>query len=106
MMQFTAGRNTVRKAISRLVEDGLIQRQMGSGTYVATTTPTSVGTDGRSVSPLDVLEARMAIEPGFADLLVARATEADFERMQEHLERLESATDQRSFREAGYAFHL
>ncbi|HVY21091.1 MAG TPA: FCD domain-containing protein [Bauldia sp.] len=106
MMQFAAARNTVRKAISRLVEDGLIQRQMGSGTYVATTATMSTNADGRTVSPLDVLEARMAVEPGFADLLVARATEADFERMEEHLERLERARDQRSFREAGYAFHL
>jgi DNA-binding FadR family transcriptional regulator len=106
MVQFAAARNTVRKAISRLVEDGLIQRQMGSGTYVATTATMSASADSRSVSPLDVLEARMAVEPGFADLLVARATEADFERMGVHLDRQERANDQRSFREAGYAFHL
>ena len=106
MMQFAAARNTVRKAIGRLVEDGLIQRQMGSGTNVAITAPATNDTDDQSVSPLDVLEARMAVEPGFADLLVARATEADFVRMQEHLDRLESAKDQRTFREAGYAFHL
>jgi DNA-binding FadR family transcriptional regulator len=105
MGQFGAARNTVRKAISRLVEDGLIQRTIGSGTYVAAV-PAAPGPDGSSVSPLDVLEARMAVEPGFADLLVARATEEDFRRMQEHLDRQERAKDQRSFREAGYAFHL
>jgi GntR family transcriptional regulator, uxu operon transcriptional repressor len=38
--------------------------------------------------------------------LVARATEADFVRMKEHLDAFERATDQQSFREAGYAFHL
>lgn len=105
MVQFGAARNTVRKAIARLVEDGLIQRTIGSGTYVAGG-PIAPGPDGRSVSPLDVLEARMAVEPGFADLLVARATDEDFQRMQEHLDRQERARDQRSFREAGYAFHL
>jgi DNA-binding FadR family transcriptional regulator len=105
MVQFAAARNTVRKAIARLAEDGLIQRQMGSGTYVATTSPTA-STDDQAVSPLDVLEARMAVEPGFADLLVARATEADFQRIEEQLDRLEKAKDQRAFREAGYAFHL
>ncbi len=105
MVQFAAARNTVRKAIARLVEDGLIQRQMGSGTYVATTSP-APNADDEAVSPLDVLEARMAVEPGFADLLVARATEADFARIQEQLDRLENARDQRTFREAGYAFHL
>lgn len=105
MAQFGAARNTVRKAIARLVEDGLIERTIGSGTYVAGG-PIPPGADGRSVSPLDVLEARMAVEPGFADLLVARATDDDFQRMQEHLDRQERAKDQRSFREAGYAFHL
>lgn len=38
--------------------------------------------------------------------LVTRATEADFVRMKEHLDALERATDQQSFREAGHAFHL
>lgn len=105
MVQFGAARNTVRKAIARLVEDGLIQRTMGSGTYVATT-PVAASPDGSSVSPLDVLEARMAVEPGFADLLIARATDEDFRRMQEHLDRQLAAKDQLTFREAGYAFHL
>jgi GntR family uxuAB operon transcriptional repressor len=106
MVQFGAARNTVRKAIARLVEDGLIERQMGSGTYVAGIPSPSVSSEARSVSPLDVLEARLAVEPGFADLLVARATADDFARMAEHLDRQERATDQRAFREAGYAFHL
>ena len=106
MEQFGAARNTVRKALARLAEDGLIQRQMGSGTYVAVVEETTASPESFPVSPLDVLEARMAIEPGFADLLVARATEADFVRMEEHLDELERATDQQSFRMAGYAFHL
>lgn len=106
MQQFSAARNTVRKAVTRLSEDGLIERQIGSGTYVAATGSPTVAEDGLAVSPLDVLEARMAVEPGFADLLVVRATATDFARMQEHLGRMARATDQQSFREAGYAFHL
>ena len=107
MQQFSAARNTVRKAVTRLAEDGLIDRQIGSGTYVAARASSTVSDDdGLAVSPLDVLEARMAVEPGFADLLVVRANAADFARLQEHLERMERAGDQQSFREAGYAFHL
>lgn len=79
---------------------------MGSGTYVAVTEQPAGEVESFPVSPLDVLEARMAIEPGFADLLIARATEADFALMSEHLDKLERAADQQSFREAGYAFHL
>jgi DNA-binding FadR family transcriptional regulator len=106
MKKFGAARNTVRKALTRLTEDGLVERLKGSGTYVALQEPSVTASLNLSVSPLDVLEARMAIEPGFADLLVARATEADFARMEQHLNRLEDAADQLSFREAGYAFHL
>ena len=107
MEQFGAARNTVRKAIARLAEDGLIHRTIGSGTYVAANAPaTATIASSQSVSPLDVLEARMAVEPGFSDLLVARATEEDFARMEDLLDRLERAKDQQSFREAGYAFHL
>ena len=104
MGQFAAARNTVRKAIARLVEDGLIQRQMGSGTYVATTSP-APNADDEAVSPLDVLEARMAVAR-LRRSAGRRATEADFARIQEQLDRLENARDQRTFREAGYAFHL
>jgi DNA-binding FadR family transcriptional regulator len=57
-------------------------------------------------SPLDVLEARMAIEPGFADLVVGRATESDFDRLEGLLLSLEKAPTQQEFKEAGYAFHL
>jgi DNA-binding FadR family transcriptional regulator len=108
MLQYDASRATVRKALSRLVEDGYISRQTGSGSYVMRTS----GKDEEStigslvVSPLDVLEARVAIEPGFADLIVLRATEADFVRMELCLSAAERATDLESFRRAGYSFHL
>lgn len=114
MGQFSAARNTVRKALAQLERDGLIDRVGGSGTYVRTEGTVLAGAQRSerrveelvAASPLDVLEARMAIEPGFVDLLVARATEDDFRILEEKLDRLEHAVDQQSFREAGYAFHL
>jgi DNA-binding FadR family transcriptional regulator len=48
----------------------------------------------------------MAIEPGFADLVVGRATESDFDRLEGLLLSLEKAPTQQEFKEAGYAFHL
>lgn len=108
METFGATRNMVRKAIAALEEDDLVERHAGSGTYVANTAPTAAG-DAMGpvrVSPLDVLEARLAIEPGFADLLIARATDADFARMEACLDRADAARNQQEFRAAGYAFHL
>jgi len=108
MVQFAASRATVRKALTRLVEDGYITRQAGSGSYVMRPDDKPAGevADTLLVSPLDVLEARVAIEPGFSDLVVLRATEADFERMDTCLLEAERATDLETFRRAGYSFHL
>lgn len=107
MAQFDASRSTVRKALSRLVEDGYISRQAGSGSYVQPSGLIEVSHDSSMiVSPLDVLEARLAIEPGFVDLVVLRGTEADFERMEARLTEQEQAGDLETFRRAGYSFHL
>ncbi len=114
MTEYGAARNTVRKALALLERDGLINRRAGSGTYVhsdgsaeeAARNTERRGDEQVAASPLDVLEARMAIEPGFVDMLVARATEDDFRILEGKLDEAEHAVDQQSFREAGYAFHL
>ena len=106
MVQFAAARNTVRKAIARLAEDGLIERQMGSGTYVASTEPLARENDSQPpVSPLDGLRHAWQSSRALPTSSL-RATEADFARMQAQLDRQVNARDQLSFREAGYAFHL
>jgi GntR family transcriptional repressor for pyruvate dehydrogenase complex len=104
-----ANRKTVRDSLIQLQEEGFVVRRQGSGTYVASTTPEQ--TPGRlfptpTVSPLDVIEVRRVIEPHYLDLVVGRATEDDFARMRARLEDMESATDQVTFKAAGYAFHL
>ena len=108
MVQFRASRSTVRKALARLVEDGYITRQAGSGSYVMQPSERLdiSSNSAMIVSPLDVLEARRAIEPGFVDLVALRGTEADFDRMARRLDEQEGADDLESFRRAGYAFHL
>jgi len=106
---FGASRNSIRDALNALERDGFLSRRVGSGSYVSWapqppaegrqfTTPT--------VSPLDAIEARRVIEPNCCDLVIARATEDDFLRMQARLREMETARDQVTFKEAGYAFHL
>jgi len=107
---FGTTRNLVRRAVKRLEDERQVSRYVGRGTFV-TERENSAGTGKDlntipNVSPLDVLEARVAIEPGFADLVVARATEDDFNRLEELIVEQESASTQQEFREAGYAFHL
>ena len=107
--EFAASRKSIRDALGRLEQDGLLVRRVGSGSYVCWVPKTPA--DGQSfptptVSPLDAIEARRVIEPNYCDLVVARATEDDFARMAERLREMAIARDQVSFKEAGYAFHL
>jgi DNA-binding FadR family transcriptional regulator len=106
---FGANRRTVREALRRLQSEGLIERRIGSGSYVRSDdnglqwqsrfeTPT--------VSPIDALEACRVVEPSLSELVVARATEDDFRRMEQRLSDMDAATTQAAFKEAGYAFHL
>jgi DNA-binding FadR family transcriptional regulator len=96
-------RNLVRRAVQRLERERRVIRHVGRGTFVArreTATGESTVSVPKApkVSPLDVLEARMTIEPGFADLVVARATEDDFARLEVLLQIMENAPTQQEFR--------
>jgi len=107
---FGTTRGLVRRAILRLERQRLVTRHVGRGTFVVDQ-PEGTSLSHREsrlqhVSPVDVLEARMALEPGFADLAVARATEDDLDQLEGLLVSLEKAPTQQEFREAGYAFHL
>lgn len=102
-------RRTIRAVLLRLEAEGMIRRRQGSGTEVAPQ-PARAAADvvfaTPSVSPLDAIEARRVIETNLAELVAARATEEDFERMRLRLEAMADAADQQSFKAAGYAFHL
>ena len=80
---FDASRSTVRAALAALERDHLVEKRLGSGTYVMARQSTRSGSMFLVpvASPLDVIEARRVIEPGYAELVAARATEEDFERM-------------------------
>lgn len=108
---FAVPRGAVRRALTRLAAEGLIERRIGrAGSRVRTLDMAPphgvVGPAVPVASPQDVLEARLAFEPGLVELVVARATEEDFLRMAACLQRMETAPTQQAFREAGYAFHL
>lgn len=100
--QFGAARNTVRKTMNLLVEEGLIERHVGRGTFVA----------ARSAPPADnfmlteLLEARLLFEPNLPDLVVERATPDHIADMERCLDMMRSAKSWVDFKEAKYALHL
>ncbi|MCI1002726.1 FadR family transcriptional regulator [Ochrobactrum sp. C6C9] len=111
-VHFAASRTIVRKALQILLEDGLIEKRVGSGTFVRQGLATASQLQDNQmpdVSPLDILEARLAIEPGMADLVVARATDADFKRIDaalEHMRGMAETGTQQEFKESGYLVHM
>jgi len=98
-------RVAIRRAFARLHTEHLIERGIGrAGSRVSIKIDKQK--DHRAASPQDILEARWAFEPGLVPLIVARATEDDFQSMSEKLVLMEIASTQQEFRESGYAFHL
>lgn len=98
-------RVAIRRAFARLTAEQCIKRSIGrAGSRVCISLDKP--RDHRSASPQDILEARWAFEPGLVPLIVARATENDFQAMSEKLVLMEIASTQQEFRESGYAFHL
>ncbi len=89
---FSAARNTVRKALGQLESDGTIVRQVGRGTFVGAAeqgVEQSLGV--ADVSPADINEIRVLLEPSIAELVVARATRADITYARECLQKMLSA---------------
>ena len=96
--QFSAARNTVRKALGQLESEGNIIRHVGRGTFVGAGEP-AVSSDLASVdaSPADINEIRVLLEPAIAELVVARATRADIRYARECLSNMQKANDIKEF---------
>jgi len=65
------GRASVREAIGALQVRGVLETRPGSGSFVAPDAPERLGGGepaGHDAGPFDVLEARLALEPGIAQL--------------------------------------
>lgn len=106
---FQAARSTVRRALDQLEKAGLVSRRLGSGTFVgATTTSNRKSHDlADQVSPLQLIEARLAVEPFTTRLAVLHATRHNLDDMELVLKHAEEAvTDKDSFSKWDGEFHL
>jgi len=89
VQQFSAARNTVRKALTKLESDDVIVKYVGRGTFIKSeaieTTAQAEQLTGLDPSPAEVTEIRFLLEPAIAELVAARATASDIEYAQKCL---------------------
>jgi DNA-binding FadR family transcriptional regulator len=106
---FGAARSTVRRALDQLERAGLVSRRLGSGTYVLATGAAPPGFEvADEISPLQLIEARFAVEPFTTRLAVLNATRRNLEDMGAALRRAEAAppADKDLFSKCDSQFHL
>jgi DNA-binding FadR family transcriptional regulator len=102
-------RSTIRKALDQLEQKSLVVRRVGSGTFVNYSGPlqSTAGDVADLISPLQLVETRMAIEPFMTRLAAIHATEKDLDAIEACLEQLDaSADDQDRFTHWDAEFHL
>lgn len=97
-------RATLRKALTRLEIEGAITRHVGRGTFVAVPSrrPESLAA---SASPVELMEARLTLEPVVAREAALRARQDDLRRLAHCLARFEAAEDFADFEHWDVAFH-
>ena len=104
--QLGVQRRMVRKALAALAQEGIVSRQVGRGTFVgrAAFGPGN-GVLPDLVAPMELMEARLAIEPVIAAEAALRAKQADLRRMRLCLRHGEDATRFEGFEEWDTALH-
>lgn len=108
--QFKVSRGTTRKVLGCLKEMGWVVQTVGSGTFVASNIQDLVKEkmpeDERlHVSPAELMDARLLIEPLMPSLIVKNATVTDFNKMMQCIEEAEKATAVEQFEYWDGALH-
>ncbi len=104
--QYSVSRGTIRDALMHLEREGLVEIRPGSGTYVVYSVQNQTITAVEGARPLELVDARFALEPHICRLAVLHARRPDFEKMESLLKKMEAcANDPIAFGEADTAFH-
>ncbi len=104
--QFNVARGTVREALTRLAEEGLVEIRPGSGTYVTEQQPSETSSAILNARPLELIDARFAIEPHMCRLAVLHARRQDLDQLESFLEQMEDcAHDSVKFSQLDTSFH-
>ena len=99
-------RNTLRDALQQLEREGLLEIRPGSGAYVTGLGDRSISKAVEEAAPLELIDARFALEPHICRLCILHGKREDFDTMDGLCRKMEnSTTDPTDFAEADTAFH-
>ncbi len=107
--EFGVTRTMVRHALAMLEAEGRISREVGRGTFLTPAGanpggPAHIG-EASEVGPADVMAARRLIEPQVLPLVVAYATQRDFDELRRCLAGGGAAQSAPEFEAWDYALH-
>lgn len=103
---YNVARGTVRDALNKLAEESLVEIRAGSGTYVTFDPSEDTGNVIMNARPLELIDARFALEPHICRLAVLHARQNELEELERLLETMEnSVNDVPTFASADTAFH-
>jgi len=105
--KLNVARGTLREGLRDLERAALVERRQGSGTYVTYASETHLPTIIENVRPLELVDARLALEPHMCRKAVLHATDDDFLRVEQVLAGMDQCTDDPAgFSKLDEEFHL
>lgn len=103
---YGVARGTIREALTRLADEGFVDVKAGSGAYVVYQQEETTSAAIEQALPLELIDARFALEPHICRLSVLHGRRPDFERLEALCVRMEdSVGDPAAFAEADTEFH-
>jgi DNA-binding FadR family transcriptional regulator len=108
--QYGLSRSTVRRVMQDLKRRRLITQTVGSGTYVSDEVQQGLASmvsaaAAQTVSPAELMSARLVLEPALIPMVIGNATAADFARMDECNHHAEAAATLEAFEHWDAALH-
>jgi len=100
-------RAQLRRALAVLEREGQIWRHVGKGTFVGPRPPDllDIGDLARRCTPLQVMRARMAVEPELASLAALHASAGEIAELQELVRACRAARSWRDYESCDARFH-